>query len=115
MSLLQKVKQTEYVRKELQAYGLDRVEIQDFDVVVTYPDPRRPDRLVVVDTEVNHILSNWTLSNETNNKRIEAALQGNIGGTQKLKTHFAEVSYMMYIGTLLHMLQRSNTKHLYSI
>jgi hypothetical protein len=57
---LMKDKQTGYVKKELTSYGLDRVEVHEYEVVVTYPDPGRPNQLVVINS-TGQVLSNVTL------------------------------------------------------
>lgn len=79
LKLLKDVRQTEYVKKELQTYGLDRVEVQEYDVVVTYPDPDRPNQLVVINSS-GRVVKNVTLSKSKVTKKVEEIIEDGRGG-----------------------------------
>ena len=69
-----KERQTEYVKKEFQSYGLDRVEVQEYEVVVTYPDPHRPNQLVVINS-TGMVLNNLTLANSRTATQVKDILK----------------------------------------
>ncbi|VDI78054.1 N-acetylated-alpha-linked acidic dipeptidase [Mytilus galloprovincialis] len=90
LKLLKDVRQTEYVKKELQTYGLDRVEVQEYDVVVTYPDPDRPNQLVVINSS-GRVVKNVTLSkSKVTNKVAEIIEDGRGGDVTRLSPNKVE-------------------------
>ncbi|XP_063429978.1 N-acetylated-alpha-linked acidic dipeptidase 2-like [Mytilus trossulus] len=82
LKLLKDVRQTEYVKKELQTYGLDRVEVQEYDVVVTYPDPDRPNQLVVINSS-GRVVKNVTLSRSKVTNKVEEIIEDGRGENVK--------------------------------
>ena len=48
-NFLEESRSDDFVAKEFKKIGLDDVKIEEHSVVVTYPDPRNPSRLELVD------------------------------------------------------------------
>jgi hypothetical protein len=69
-----KDKQIGYVKKEFTSYGLDRVEVHEYEVVVTYPDPGRPNQLVVINS-TGQVLSNLTLHRSKTTSKVKKILK----------------------------------------
>ncbi|CAC5363654.1 NAALAD [Mytilus coruscus] len=89
LKLLKDARQTEYVKKELQTYGLDRVEVQEYDVVVTYPDPARPNELVVINSS-GRVLKNVTLGKSKLTNKVEEIIKDGRGDVTRLSPNEVE-------------------------
>jgi hypothetical protein len=87
---LMKDKQTGYVKKELTSYGLDRVEVHEYEVVVTYPDPGRPNQLVVINS-TGQVLSNVTLRRSKTTSKVKKILKNGKRDVKQLQPTVIEV------------------------
>ncbi|XP_041354516.1 glutamate carboxypeptidase 2-like [Gigantopelta aegis] len=77
------------VYQQLVNYNFDSVDIEDYNVVVTYPDPNRPNRLEVLD-QSGSVLANFTLKN--------AVTRGHnpVIKTVGVKSHYAKYPYVAF-------------------
>ena len=87
---LMKDKQTGYIKKELTSYGLDRVEVHEYEVVVTYPDPGRPNQLVVINS-TGQVLSNVILRRSKTTSKVKKILKNGKGDFKQLQPTVIEV------------------------
>ena len=85
-----KDKQTGYIKKELTSYGLDRVEVHEYEVVVTYPDPGRPNQLVVINS-TGQVLSNVILRRSKTTSKVKKILKNGKGDFKQLQPTVIEV------------------------
>ena len=59
----------EFIAKEFKKFGLERVKIEEHSIVVTYPDPARPNRLEVLDDKNSTVYNITNVENRDEAKR----------------------------------------------
>ena len=59
----------EFVANEFKKFGLERVKIEEHSIVVTYPDPARPNRLEVLDEKNSTVYNITNVENRDETKR----------------------------------------------
>ena len=77
------------VYQELINCNFDSVDVEDYSVVVTYPDPNRPNQLEVLD-QSGSVLANFTLKNSVSRG------DNPMGKTVSAKSRYAKYPYVAF-------------------